>query len=497
MITIQNLSLALTGKPIFENVNFTINKNEKIGLVGRNGSGKTTFFKIISSELNPDEGSVNLPHGYRIGYLKQHIEFSHTSVIEEVVSVLDEDRIHEDWKAEKILNGLGFSEDDMLASPNKFSGGFQVKINLAKLLLAEPNMLLLDEPTNYLDIHSIIWLGKFLKKWQGELILITHNKSFMDEIITHSLIIHRQNIRKIKGKPHKIKEQIAIEEEMYEQVRLAEEKKRTEIEDWAKRFGAKASKASVVQSRLKLLEKQEVKEKLDTIQDISFQFNYHKATKKDLMDIKNISFGYNESKMLIRGLSYSIAKDDKICIIGKNGYGKSTLLRLLLGFLQPQHGEVINNPHLRWSYFGQMNQDRLSLDSTIFEELSSAFPNKEIGEIRRVCSSMLFSGQMVNKKISVLSGGEKSRVMLGKIILDEANLICLDEPTNHLDSESCEVLIDAVKNFEGAVLLVTHDEYFLREIATKLIVFDEGEVFFFNGGYEDFLKKVGWKVNLK
>jgi ATP-binding cassette subfamily F protein 3 len=493
MINIKDLTLALGEKVIFSDVNFTIDKNDKIGLVGRNGSGKTTLFKILTNEYSYDEGSITFPYGYKIGYLKQHISFTNDTVIGEVVSVLDEDRGHEDWKAEKILEGLGFSEDDMLKSPNQFSGGFQVKINLAKLLLSEPNMLLLDEPTNYLDIHSIIWLGKFLKKWQGELIIITHNKGFMDEVITHSLIIHRRNVRKIKGKPHKIKEQIAIEEEIYEQTRLAEEKRRSEIEDWAKKFGAKASKASVVKSKLKLLEKQEVREKLETVEDIFFKFNYHDGTKKDLLEVSDLSFGYTDDLMLIKNLNLSVQKDDKICIIGKNGYGKSTLLKVLLDVLSPKNGSVVKNPHLKYSYFSQMNKNELDDNNTILAELTKCFPNHDIGSIRRVCSSMLFSRDAVNKKIGVLSGGEKSRIMLAKIVLDSANLICLDEPTNHLDAESCEVLMEAVQEFEGAVLLVTHDEYFLKKIATKLIIFDDNSTFFFNGNYDDFLRKVGWK----
>lgn len=499
MINIKNVTVEFNGKPLFEDASFSINYGEKIGLIGRNGSGKSTFFKLLTKEREPDAGEVEIPEYYTVGHLSQHIKFTKKTVLEEVCSVLPIDRLTDEWKGEKILFGLGFTKEDLTKDPASFSGGWQVKMNLAKLLLTEPNILLLDEPTNYLDIYSIRWLGNFLKKWQGELVLVTHDRAFMDSIITHSLIIHRHKFRKVVGTPTKIKEQIAIEEEIYEKTRLAEEKKRKETEDWIRRFGAKASKASAVQSRVKMLEKQEVKEKLTTIVDLDFKFKYHDHNAQTLAKIENLHFGYDKDRVLIKDLHFTIENGDKLCIIGKNGNGKSTLLQLIINLLNPLEGRVKLNEKVKYGYFGQMNTDRLNPNLSICEELASVNPSLDLGTVRRTCSLMLFSGDLAHKKINVLSGGEKSRVMLGKILLSQVNMLLLDEPTNHLDMESCEGLMDAIKDFPGAVAMVTHNEHFLKEIATKLIIFDNNKTFFFDGGYNDFLKKVGWtdEINKK
>ena len=493
MITIKDVCVTFNGNILFEDVNFVINRGEKIGLIGRNGSGKSTFLKLLLKQVTQDYGDVVIPEYYKIGYLDQHLKFNHSTVMEEICSVLDDERSHEEWKGEEILLGLGFTSESLYDDPSKLSGGYQVKLNLAKILLMEPDLLMLDEPTNYLDIYSIRWLGSFLKKWQGELILITHDRSFMDSVITHTLIIHRNTFRKIEGKTGKIKEQIALEEQIYEQNRERLDKKRKEMEDWIRRFGSKASMASRAQSMAKRLEKQGTMEKLVAIDSLDFRFaysDYHSST--DVMEVKDISFGYTPDKILMKNLSFNIEKNDKICIIGRNGNGKSTLLQVLLDILHPLSGTVKMNPKIKFGYFGQMNVSRLSPNLTIAQEMASI--NKELTEtiVRRTCAQMLFPGDLAHKKISVLSGGEKSRVMLGKILLTPCNLLLLDEPTNHFDIESSEALMDAIKTFQGAVIMVTHDEFFLHEIANKLIVFDGGKTFLFDGGYKEFLKKVGW-----
>jgi ATP-binding cassette subfamily F protein 3 len=391
------------------------------------------------------------------------------------------------------LEGLGFTSQQFAQNPSEFSGGYQVKLNLAKILLNEPDMLLLDEPTNYLDIYSIRWLGKFLKKWKGELVLITHDRAFMDSIINNTLIIHRNRFRKMSGNTRKMIEQIAKEEEVYESTRVREEKEREKTEAWIQRFGAKASMASRVKSREKMLDKQEVKVKLGDIKSLSFKFNYLPYTSKEFMvQLKNISFGYEPDKMLVKDLSFNIENGDKICIIGRNGNGKSTLLKLIHGEIQPQIGEITSYNKTAQGYFGQMNIEQLDPKLNIVEEIASVNSKLEETMVRRVCASMMFAGDTAFKKIGVLSGGEKSRVMLGKIVVTPVNLLLLDEPTNHFDMESSETLMEAIKNFEGAVIMVTHNEYFLHEVATKLIVFDGGKTFYFEGGYADFLKKIGW-----
>jgi ATP-binding cassette subfamily F protein 3 len=445
-------------------------------------------------QLEPDSGEIEIPRGYKIGHLEQHIHFTHNTVLEEICSVLPEDREHEGWKGENILYGLGFTYEDLEKDPKNFSGGYQVKLNLAKLLLLEPQMLLLDEPTNYLDIHSIRWLKEFLQNWRGELILITHDRGFMDSVITHTLIIHRNQFRKVPGNTKGLREKIAAEEEIYEKTRINEEKQRQKTQEWIDRFGAKASQASRVQSRVKMLEKIEVKEKLLDVDTLEFKFNHKEFGSKDnMVEVENLAFGYDPQNLLINNLSFKVANGDKICVIGKNGKGKSTLLKLLTGDLSGLKGSVKINPKADIGYFGQMNIDRLDKNSSIYEELQKVDEKLPVTRVRQVCGNMMFSGDLANKRISVLSGGEKSRVTLGKILLKGVNLLLLDEPTNHLDMESCDALMEAIRNFEGAVIMVTHDEYFLQEIANKLIIFDDGKTFTFDDSYEYFLKRVGWK----
>jgi ATP-binding cassette, subfamily F, member 3 len=494
MFKTQGLEISFSGQEIFKDVNVIINKKEKVGFIGRNGSGKSTFLKLILGQLEPDSGEIIIPKGYKIGHLEQHIKFSHDTVLEEVCSILTGDREYEGWKGESILTGLGFTYDEMMKNPNDFSGGFQVKINLAKLLLDEPNMLLLDEPTNYLDIHSIRWLKKFLNDWRQEIILITHDRDFMNSVISHTLNIHRGIFKKTSGNTANVMEKILEEEEIYNKTVLNESKKREKTEEWIKRFGSKASMASRAQSKIKMLEKNGRKEKLAAIANLDFKFNYLPyQSKENLLNIKKVNFFYKEENYLIKNVSFSIKKTDKICVIGKNGKGKSTLLKLITGDLIPISGDINIHQKTNFGYFGQMNIDRLSPNNSVYQEIQSYVPEMEETKVRQVCGSMMFSSRLSGKPIKVLSGGEKSRVMLGKILLKPANLLMLDEPTNHLDLDSCESLLQAIKAFDGAVMMVTHDEYFLREVANKLVIFDDNKVTVFEGSYDDFLSKVGWK----
>jgi ATP-binding cassette subfamily F protein 3 len=494
MIRAKNLSISFSGREIFSDVNFIINSSEKIGLIGKNGSGKTTFLKLILNKLEPDSGIIEMPKGYVIGHLEQHIKFTHETVIAEICSVLPLEREHESWKGENILLGLGFTEKDMFKNPAEFSGGYQVKLNLAKLLLTEPSMLLLDEPTNYLDIHSIRWLKDFLQNWEGELILITHDRAFMDDVISHTLIIHRGKFKKLPGSTKGVREKIALEEEIYEKTRVNEDKQRQKTQEWIDRFKSKASQASRVQSRVKMLEKQDFKEKLDNIEELDFHFNYKEfISRENIIEAENVTFGYNKDLQLIKRLSFKVANGDKVCVIGKNGKGKSTLLKILHDDLKANSGTIKIHNKAEIGYFGQMNIDRLNPNLTIYEELQKVDDSLSQTRVRQVCGNMMFSSDLANKKISVLSGGEKSRVMLGKILLKSVNMLFLDEPTNHLDMESCEALMQAIKTFPGSVVMVTHDEYFLNEIANSLIIFDDNKSFSFDDSYSDFIRRVGWK----
>ena len=358
MIQVSNLSKAYGTQVIFDNVGFTVNAAERIGLVGRNGHGKTTLLRMITGEAKPDAGFISIPNNYTVGYLSQHLQFSEDSVLKEGCLGLkpSDDGRDDSYRAEVILMGLGFSMEDFLQHPLDLSGGYQVRLNLARLLVSEPDLLLLDEPTNYLDIVSIRWLAKFLKSWRGELILITHDRDFMDGVTTHTMGIHRNKIRKIAGPTHKLYQQILMEEEVYEQTRINEEKRRKEVEQFINRFRAQATRARAVQSKIKALQKRGSLEKMSGIKDLEFEFSPAPFMGKWLIEAKDISFSFElEEPLLIDGLNLTIGKRDRIAVIGKNGKGKTTLLNLLAGELQPVKGTVVHHPHTRLAYFGQTN----------------------------------------------------------------------------------------------------------------------------------------------
>ncbi|MDC0357285.1 ATP-binding cassette domain-containing protein [Oligoflexia bacterium] len=496
MIQILNLSKAYGTQVLLDDITFSINAGEKVGLVGRNGSGKTTLFRLILREEELDAGTIQVPSDYRVGYLSQHIHFSKNTVIEEACLALpsSEEGVDQTYRVETTLLGLGFAKEEFQTNPNILSGGYQVRLNLVKLLVSEPNLLLLDEPTNYLDIVSIRWLARFLRRWQHELLLITHDRDFMDRVTTHTIGIHRNKTRKITGSTLKLREQIAQDEEVHEQTRRNEAKKREHVEDFVRRFRAKASKASAVQSRIKALNRAGTLEHLQEIESLDFKFKSAPFTGKWLMEIEDLSFAYDRTAQpLISGLNIAIGQRDRIAVIGKNGKGKSTLLNLLAEELKPVSGTVTSSVNAKLAFFGQMNIERLDLEKTVEDEILGVHPDHNRTAARGVCGLMMFSGDHALKSVKVLSGGERSRVLLGKILVTPANLLLLDEPTNHLDLESTRALLHAANAFSGAVVLVTHSEMILREFATRLIVFDGGKATLFEGSYEDFLDRVGWQ----
>jgi len=493
MIKIFELNKSYGDQVIYRDLSLNINRGEKIGLVGRNGHGKSTLFQMILGNVEIDSGSITVPRNYRMGHLQQHINFTKPTVIEECCLGLPPGEEYDAWKVEKILSGLGFSDDDMNRIPSEFSGGYQIRLNLAKLLVSTPDMLLLDEPNNYLDIVAIRWLEDFLKSWQGEFILITHDRSFMDSVATHIVAIHRTKARKVEGDTDKLYSQINQEEEIYEKTRLNEQKKRRQAEIFIARFKARASFASRAQSRVKKLEKQGEIKALENIEDLELYFNSAHFAGDQMMSADDISFSYTGAEpYLIDKFSISVGKNDRICIVGKNGKGKSTLLKLLAGELKPLSGNITKHPVLQEGYFGQTNKLDLDDNKTVLEEIKSA--DKQCGEskARNIAGGLMFSDDNALKKIKVLSGGEKSRVLLGKILVTPCHLLFLDEPTNHLDMQSCDSLIEAIDGFDGSVIMVTHNEMHLRRVATKLVIFDNNKISIFNGTYDDFLSDVGW-----
>ncbi|MBF0297783.1 MAG: ATP-binding cassette domain-containing protein [Oligoflexia bacterium] len=506
MLQVFDLEKSYGDNSIFSEVNFAIAEGERVGIVGRNGHGKTTLFRLIIGEESSENGKIVFPKNYSVGYLSQNLKFSENNVVDEGVLGLPVSERDARYKVEKVLLGLGFSKIDFQKKPQELSGGFQVRLNLTKVLVSNAQMLLLDEPTNYLDILSLRWLAKFLRNWPHELMLITHDREFMDSVVTHILGIHRKRIRKTKGTTSDYFQKIALDEEIYEKTRLNEEKRVKEIQNFVDKFRAKARQGSLVQSRVKMLSKLELKEKLDHVSDLDFSFTYSPFNSKWPLTVKNISFSYNDSTvgpsvdpsvdpttpLLINNLSFSLRNDDRLAIIGKNGKGKTTLLNLLAQKLKSKSGSIDYAPNVKVAFFEQTNRDTLHAENSIEDEIKSTNPELAYSRIRGICGTMMFSGDDSKKKIRVLSGGEKSRVLLGKILATQTNLLLLDEPTNHLDLESTTALIESLNEFEGAAIVVTHNEMLLKTIPNRFIIFQKEKIELFEGTYEEFLNKGGF-----
>ncbi len=492
MLFCKNITKSFGSQTLFDSANFQLNCGERLGMVGRNGSGKSTLFRLILGEDSLDDGVISFPEHYRIGALDQHLNFTKDTIRDEVAQSLPTEQTHDAWKAEKMLSGLGFSPQDFGRSPHEFSGGFQIRVKLAQLLLSEPNLLLLDEPTNHLDILGIRWLERFLRSWKNELICISHDQGFLERISTHTLAVHRKKFKKMKGVPSQCYTQIKKEESLHERTRTNQEKETQKQKKFIREFRAGARSAGLVQSRIKMLDKRKSLYALEHIPPIRFQFAEAVFTGGRIIDAHNLSFGYEPDCDLLQQLSFEILPGEKIGIIGENGKGKTTLLQILNQQLQPQSGTLKIHTNAVSGFMGQSNIERLDPKKNILEELQTV---SEVTEqmARNVAGSLLFSDSLAYKPICILSGGEKARVNLGKLLLSHVNLLLLDEPTNHLDYESIEAFTTATKKFTGSVVFVSHNEDFLKKVAQKLIVFDGGKVFFYPNNYETFLAKQGFQ----
>jgi len=495
MIQVNKLSKGYHNTPLFEDVTFSLSRGERVGLVGRNGSGKSTLLKIFMGLEDQDSGSFTTPKGYKLGYLDQHIRFTKDTLLEECCQVLGEEEQYDFYKAEKILFGLGFVEADLQKPPTIFSGGFQLRINLTKTLLQRPDLLLLDEPTNYLDILSLRWLRRFLKSFRGEVIIISHDRDFMDSVTTHTMGIHRRRLMKVKGTTEKYYTQILMDEEVHERTRVKQEKRVKELQSFVDRFGAKATKAAQAKSKARQIERIKVLNEIAPEYKLGFRFNYKDSHAKVLMEVRDLAFSYtgDEKDNLFSGLSFHIRPGDKLAVIGKNGKGKTTLLNILSGAMRPTAGSVRLSPAAITGYYQQTNRKELNPDNTVVDEIEQSCPGLITSQVRAVCGAMMFPGDQAEKKISVLSGGEQSRVLLGKIIANPANLLLLDEPSNHLDMDAIDVMTEEISRFKGGVVIVTHDEGILKDLANKLIIFHEDRAVLFDGTYENFLDTTGWE----
>ncbi|PHQ92556.1 MAG: ABC transporter ATP-binding protein [Sulfurimonas sp.] len=497
MIQLTNISKNFSSQELFNNLNFKMNPGNKIGLVGRNGSGKSTLFKMILNEETPDSGDIIISKNYKISTLKQHLVFSEKTLREEASLALNDEMKYDTYRVEKILFGLGFVQDDLEKNPLSFSGGYQIRINLAKLLVTEPNLLLLDEPTNYLDILSLRWLKTFLRSFRGEIILITHDRNFMDAITTHTMGIVRKQLEIIPGDTSKFYAQLSANDLLHTKQKIAQDKKVKELEDFIAKNKARASTASLAQSKVKQLQKMQRLDSLDLGSALEFNFNYKETPAKVLLDAKNVSFGYTPDSLLFKDITFTLHKGECLGIIGKNGKGKSTLLNTLAKELQALSGEINYHTSTSFAHFGQTNIAHLNDKNTIMDEIYLANPKLSEAKVRSICGGMMFSSDLAKKKISLLSGGEKSRVMLAQIIAQNVNLLFLDEPTNHLDMDSIEALSSAIEAFDGSVIIVTHSEELLRRVCDRLIIFVKNGAEYFDGGYDDFLNKIGWEEEIQ
>ena len=531
MSDLINISLQFGGKYLFKEVNLKINSGDKISLVGANGTGKSSLLKIISGELQPESGKIQLQKRTSIGYLPQeNVTHSGRALLEEAKSALtdivdlqvkekeltdrlsdvkiDEDErqdlVHQlgevhfrleeldsysaESRVEKILTGLGFEEKDFIRLTDEFSGGWQMRIALAKILIKQNDLLLLDEPTNHLDLDSLEWLIGFLKSYKGALLIVSHDKHFINQVTNRTLEIYIGRFNIFNGNyddylNYKQERDILTENQF-----ILQQKKIKETERFIERFRYKATKARQVQSRIKQLEKMELIELPDTTDDIYIKFPEPPSSGKINIELKDITKSYGDNTVL-KNLSFTVNRGDKIAFVGPNGAGKTTLSKIIAGVLPFQSGDRIIGHNTIISYYAQDVADNLNPELEIIETVDGIAENKTIGQLRSLLGSFLFSGDDVFKKVGVLSGGEKSRVSLAKVLLTKSNFIILDEPTNHLDITSKKVLQRALIDFKGSLILVSHDIDFLSPVVNKVVEIRKGIVKNFEGGIEYYLDK--------
>ncbi len=533
MLDFTNISLQFSGKYLFKDVNLKINSGDKISLVGANGTGKSSLLKIICGELQPESGKIYRQKRTSIGYLPQeNVTHSGSTLLDEAKSALTdivdlqekeveltdklsnqgvtdeerEDLVHQlgevhlrleeldsysaESKVKKILTGLGFEEKDFLRLTDEFSGGWQMRIALAKILIQQNDLLLMDEPTNHLDLDSLEWLITFLKYYEGALLIVSHDKHFINQVTNKTLEIYLGRFNSFNGNYDDYLNYKEERDKLTENQFVIQQKKIKETERFIERFRYKATKARQVQSRIKQLEKLELIELPDTNENIYIKFPEPPSSGKINIELKNITKSY-VNNVVLRNLDFMVSRGDKIAFVGPNGAGKTTLSKIIAGALSYDKGERIIGHNSIISYYAQDVADNMSPELDIIETLEGIAEDKTIGQLRSLLGSFLFTGDDVFKKVGVLSGGEKSRVALAKILLTKSNFIILDEPTNHLDISSKKVLQRALIDFKGSLILVSHDIDFLEPVVNKVVEIRKGSIKNFEGGIEYYLRKRG------
>jgi ATPase subunit of ABC transporter with duplicated ATPase domains len=532
MIRLDNISKQNGHHLLFIEASVALQRGEKVGLVGPNGAGKTTLFRMITGQENPDEGQLSVDRGVTIGYFSQDVgEMSGRSAVAEVmegagpVSVVaaelreleaamadperadDMDGIIERYgevqarfeelggyelesAAREVLAGLSFSQKMMDGDVGKLSGGWKMRVALARILIMRPDAMLLDEPSNHLDLESLIWLEEFLKRYEGVLLMTSHDREFMNRIVTKVVEIDAGSLNTYSGNYEFYEQQRALNEKQQQaqferqQAMLAKEIK------FIERFKARASHAAQVQSRVKKLEKIDRVEPPRRRETVAFDFPPAPRSGEDVATLKNVRKGYG-SKVIYDGLDFQVRRRERWCVMGINGAGKSTLLKLVTGATDPDAGTVAVGASVKMGYFAQHAMDLLDGERTVFEWLEDAFPQAGQGSLRALAGCFGFSGDDVEKKCRVLSGGEKARLVMARMLYDPPNFLVLDEPTNHLDMATKEMLIKALADYEGTMLFVSHDRHFLAALSNRVLELTPGGIHQYGGGYTEYVARTG------
>ncbi|WP_417584505.1 ABC-F family ATP-binding cassette domain-containing protein [Pelagibacterium sp.] len=532
MIRLESIGKQNGKQIVFIEASAALQKGEKIGLVGPNGAGKTTLFRMITGEEAPDEGQVSVDRGTSIGYFSQDVgEMAGRSVVAEtmdgagpVAALIAEMRQLEadmgnpekadkmdaiiarygevteqfeeldgyalDGRSREVLDGLGFSQAMMDGDVGALSGGWKMRVALAKILLARPDVLLLDEPSNHLDLESLIWLEDFLKNFGGALLMTSHDRAFMNRVVNKIIEIDGGNLTSYTGDYEFYQAQRAIADKNQQAQFERQQAMLAKEIQFIERFKARASHAAQVQSRVKKLDKIDRVEPPKRAQKVVFEFRPAPRSGEDVAVLKGVAKTYGD-KTIYDGLDFHVRRKERWAIMGVNGAGKSTLLKLVTGAAEPDTGSVARGPSVKMAYFAQHAMDVLDGDKSIFDMLQSEFPQAGQASLRALAGCFGFSGDDVEKKCRVLSGGEKARLVMAMMLFDPPNFLVLDEPTNHLDIATKEMLIEALANYEGTMLFVSHDRHFLAELSNRVLEVSPDGVRAFGGGYREYVESTG------